>query len=91
MGLINAIRRSYRYFLPNVLLNPKRTINSLFPYVLIAILGWSFGAMQYSSHADKGGIVQNQQIAMWTLLILKFWASQKRVEDSPTPVSNETK
>ncbi len=72
MGVTLAIKRSYRYFLPQPFLSPRRFIRQCFPSLSLYVVGLFTG--MYGRPVDPMRITYSFLIAMVGLIAVKWWA-----------------
>jgi hypothetical protein len=75
MNMTLALKRSYRYFIPAFILEPRRTVRVLFSPLLCFITGISVGAELYCDRSQMGRIGAFTAGATIALLLLNWWAS----------------
>lgn len=77
MGLRLAVKRSFRYFMPTALLNPRRLVRGLYTPAFFFILGFEFGTP--GANAARGEHFANPfVVAMLILAVVGWWAEVRK-------------
>jgi hypothetical protein len=74
MGLAQAIKRSFRFFLPPSLLAPRRLVRRLFGPAFFYVIGLITGMYVYARPSEVEHITTIFVVAMFVLLTLKWWS-----------------
>ncbi len=75
MGLTLAVKRSYRYFIPAILLTPRELIRRSFASALFFVLGITTGMYWYAQPGSQSEHVAKVScVLLWVLTLLKWWA-----------------
>ena len=83
MGLAQAIRRSYRYFIPPSLLAPRKLVRRLFEPTFFYIIGLTMGMYSYARPGEVEHINTVAMLAMLVLLSLKWWSGASVPNSTP--------
>jgi hypothetical protein len=74
MGLMLAIKRSYRYFLPRSLLEPRAWVRRRFEGLFLYFVGLFTGMFVYVGPGEGERVGQMFTVAMLVLIALKMWS-----------------
>ena len=74
MGLAQAIKRSYRFFIPPSLLTPRKLVRQLFEPTFFYVMGLTTGMYAYARPGEGKHITTISIVAMLVLLVLKWWS-----------------
>jgi hypothetical protein len=72
MGVGLAMKRSYRYFIPSELRNPRKLIRQLWMPAFCYIMGLSNG--MFSHPVDQNRVTMWTIAALLFLSVMRFWA-----------------
>lgn len=70
MGLAQAIKRSYRFFIPPSLLAPRQWVRRMFQPVFFYVVGLTTGMYVYAPPGETCLSI----VAILVLLMLKWWS-----------------
>jgi len=76
MSLMLGVKRSYRYFLPAFVFEPRRLVRQLFVPAFFYFLGWSAAGYTYGGPAQHDHISKVSLVVLLALLILKWWTGR---------------
>jgi hypothetical protein len=74
MALLLAVKRSYRYFIPRSLLEPRKYVRQIYMPAVYYVVGITTGMYIYARPGEGPHITQISLIVMVALLILGRWA-----------------
>lgn len=73
MGMYHAVRRSYRYFLPQAILAPRATVRRLWASALFYVIGLYTGMLWYAPRGESHHIRNMFLTAIFCLWVLRAW------------------
>jgi hypothetical protein len=82
MSLALAMKRSYRFFLPRSLLNPRRLARQLLPVAFFYVIVLSTGMYVGARGIDQQHVTEGTVLAMLVLIVLRLWAGKAESRDS---------
>ena len=74
MSLSQAIKRSYRYFVPPSMLAPRKLVRRLFEPAFFYVTGLTTGMYAYARPGEGERITTIWMTAMVVFLALKWWS-----------------
>jgi hypothetical protein len=74
MNLAQAIKRSYHFFIPPSLLAPRQWVGRIFQPAFFYVIGLSTGMYAYARPGEGQRITSISIVAMFGLLVLKWWS-----------------
>jgi hypothetical protein len=82
MGVLNAVRRSYCYFIPRALLAPRLLARQLSTPALFGVTGLGIGASNYAATAAQAHISELWFVSIMLLAALRRWSFGSTVTDA---------
>jgi hypothetical protein len=76
MSFALAIKRSYRYFIPSELRNPRKLVRQIWLPAFAYIMGLSSGMVTHSSAVEINRVTSWTIAALLVLYVLRFWAGK---------------
>ena len=81
MGLILAVKRSYRYFIPKSLLTPRKFVRDHYGAIFFYFVGVMTGLYWYGGSEHFQHISTTTGVGLVVLLILRWWAGAGKPAD----------
>jgi hypothetical protein len=82
MGMILAVKRSYRYFIPSSLLTPRKLVRQLFTALFFYFIGLTTGMYWYANERDFDRVSKVSIVGLVLLLVLGWWAGVRKDEQA---------